>query len=103
MPMSDARCRKCTARIPADAERCAECGYDPTPGLIGTAAAVVAAPVALFYGVVVVTSLAGWVTMQFTLGDAVGGLLAGTILFGWAVGVEAWYLQRRGRTAAGGR
>lgn len=95
----DTYCRKCNSRINANATRCPACGYDPSPGVLGTLALVLAAPFAALGALIGVTTLLGFVTLQLSAVDAVGVLVATTLLFGPAVGVVAWMLQKRGRTA----
>jgi hypothetical protein len=97
--MSDAYCRRCASRINRNATRCPECGYDPSPGPLALLALVVAAPFAALGLLVGVTTLLGVVTLQLSVVDAVGVFVATSILFGPAVGVVAWVLQKRGRTA----
>lgn len=97
-----APCRKCQTRISTDATRCPQCGYDPTPGLLATAALLlVFGPWAGFGLIFAVVSLA-MLTVGLTLPELAGAWVGTAILCAPAWGYVVWYGARWRRTAAGG-
>jgi hypothetical protein len=102
-PMPDAApCRKCTTRIAADATRCPQCGYDPTPGLLATVALLLVFGPWAGFGIILGVVSAALVLTGLTLAE-LAGVWAGTlILCAPAFGYVAWYGHKWTRTAAGG-
>jgi len=88
-----APCRECTESIPAAARRCPLCGYDPSPGLLGTIGALLAWPFAALGALLVVTALGAFVTGALSGGETVGALGATAVTFG----LPWWYILRHRR------
>lgn len=93
-------CRQCKSEVPPDATRCPACGYDPSPGILGTLAYWLALPFAAIGALLVLTAVLGTLAGALTVGEAVGGVFAAAVLFGPAWYVVHWARAKRRQVVA---
>jgi len=51
-----AGCTKCTSEIPVEADRCPECGYEPSPGILGGIVMWIAFSIGMLFALIAVVS-----------------------------------------------
>jgi ribosomal protein L40E len=80
-----APCRKCDSEISVEADRCPECGYEPSPGILGGIIMWVAGGVGVLFGLTAIISLIlifdGLAVTTGLIGSVITGAIA-TVCFG---------------------